>query len=137
MSKVEIELLGDIAGKLEMLLLVLANRNMRRAIEKNIGGHQARIGIKPDRGILAVPAGLFLELSHAVEPADACHAIEDPGKLSMFGDLALVEHDVPVRIDAASDESGRDFPDVRLQFLRLLRHGDRVQINHTIDAIVG
>ena len=102
--------MGDVAGKLEMLLLILADRNMGRAIGKNIGGHQAWIGIKPDGRILAVLAGLFLELGHAIEPADARHAIEHPGKLGMLGDLALVEHDVLFGIDAAGDEGGRDFP---------------------------
>ena len=136
-GEIEIEFLRDVAGKFEMLLLVLANRDMRRAIGKNVGGHQTGIGIKPDGGVLAVLAGLFLELRHAIEPADARHAIEHPGELGMLGDLALVEDDVFFGIDAAGDEGGRDFPDARLQFLRLLRQGDRMQIDDAIDAIMG
>ncbi len=136
-GKIEIEFLRDVAGEFEMLLLVLADRDMGRAIDKNIGGHQTRIGIKPDGGVLAVLARLLLELRHAVEPADARHAIEHPGELGMFGNLALVEHDMFFGIDAAGDEGGRDFPDARLQFLRLLRQRDRVQIDDAIDAIMG
>ena len=85
LGEIEIEFLGDVAGEFEMLLLVLADRHMGRAIDENIGGHQAGIGIEPDRGVLAVLAGLFLELRHAVEPADPRHAIEHPGELGMFG----------------------------------------------------
>ena len=70
-----------------MLLLVVADRNMRRAIGQNVGRHQVRIGIEPDGRLLAVFAGLLLELRHAVEPAEPGDAIEDPGKLGMRADL--------------------------------------------------
>ena len=59
------------------------------------------IGIKPDRCVLAILAGLFLELRHAVQPAEARHAIEHPGELGMLGDLALIEDDMFLGIDAA------------------------------------
>jgi len=36
-----------VAGKLEMLLLVVADRHVGRVIEQNVGGHQVRIDIKP------------------------------------------------------------------------------------------
>ena len=53
-----------------MLLLVLADRHMGRVIEQNVGGHQVRIDVEPGRGVLAVLAGLLLELRHAVQPAE-------------------------------------------------------------------
>ena len=120
-----------------MLLLVLANRDMGRAIGKNIGGHQARIGIKPHGSVLAVFSRFLLELRHAIEPAEAGHAIEHPGELGMLADLALVEHDMFFGIDAAGDEGRRHFPDARLQFVRVLWKRDRVKIDHAIDAGVG
>ena len=55
----------------------------------------------------------------------------------MFGDLALVEDDVLARIDAGRDECGRHFADIALQLGRRLRHGDRVQVDDAIDAVVG
>ena len=136
-GKVEIEFLGDIARKFEMLLLVLANWDMGRAIGKNIGGHQARIGIKPNRGVLAVFSRFLLELRHAIEPAEARDAIEHPGELGMSPNLALVKHDMFFKIDAAGDEGRRNLPDAGLQFVRLLRKRDRVKIDHAIDAGVG
>ena len=129
--------MGDVAGEFEMLFLVLANRDMGRAIGKNIGGHQARIGIKPNRGVLAVLAGFLLKLRHAIEPAEARHAIQHPGELRMLANLALVKHDMFFRIDAARDEGRRHFPDARLQFVRLLRKRDGVKIDDAIDAVVG
>ena len=68
-----------------MLLLILADRHVRRAVDQNVGGHQVRIGVEADRRVLAVLAGLLLELGHAVEPAEAGDAIEHPGE---FGVLA-------------------------------------------------
>ena len=119
-----------------MLLLVLADRHVGRAIDQNVGGHQARIGVKADRCVLAVLAGLLLELRHAVEPAHAGDAIEHPGELGVLGDLALVEDDVLLRIDAAGDESRGHLARRARQFGRVLPHRDRVQIDDAIDAVV-
>src|SRR5690606_14519497 len=84
---VVVEFLRDIAREFQMLLLVFANGYMRRAIDENVGRHQARIGVEPDRSVLAVLAGLLLELRHAVQPAHARDAIEDPGELRVFVNL--------------------------------------------------
>ena len=91
--EVVVELLGDVARKLEVLLLVLADRHVRGVIEQNVGGHQIGIGEQSDRGVLAVLARLLLELGHPVEPAEPGDAIEHPGELGVTGDLALNEDD--------------------------------------------
>ena len=111
-GKVVVELGGDVAGKLEMLLLVLADRDMGGEIGEDVGGHQVRIGEQPDAGVLAVLAGLFLELGHAVQPAHAGDAVEHPGELGMGVDLALVEDDMGLRVDAGGEEGGGHFPRV-------------------------
>ena len=82
--KVVVEFLGDVAGQLEMLLLVVADRHMGGAIGEDVGRHQGRIGEQADRGVLAVLAGLLLELRHAVQPAHAGDAVEDPGELGVL-----------------------------------------------------
>ena len=46
LGEVVVELLRDVAGKLEMLLLVLAHGNVGRVIEQNVGGHQVRIDVE-------------------------------------------------------------------------------------------
>ena len=92
-GEVVVELDGDVAGQLEMLLLVLADRHMGGEIGEDVGGHQHRIVVEADRGVLAVLAGLLLELGHAVEPAEPGDAVEHPGKFGMDADLALVEDD--------------------------------------------
>ena len=133
---VVVELLRDVARQLHVLLLVFADRHMRCAIDQDVGRHQVWIGVKSDRGILAVLAGLLLELGHAIEPAQPRHAVEHPGELGVLGNLALVEHDVLLRIDAAGDERRGHLADRLGQLVRLLPHRDGVQVDHAIDAVV-
>ena len=99
-AEVAVELLGDVASQFQVLLLVLADGNVRRLVEENVGRHQVRVGVEADRGVLPVLARLLLELRHPVEPAETGDAVEDPGELRVRGDLALVEDDVLPRIDA-------------------------------------
>ena len=108
-AEIIVEFLGDVARQFQMLLLVLAHRHMRRLVDQDVGGHQHRIGVKPDAGAFLVLAGFFLELGHAVHPAQPRHAIEDPGQLGMFRHLALVEDGRARGIDAGGDIGGGDF----------------------------
>ena len=117
-----------------MLLLVVADRNVGRPINENIGGHQDGVVVKPDRGVLPVLARLLLELGHAVEPAEPGDAIEHPGKLGVLGDPALVENDVGLRIDAAGEKGRGHFAGRAPKLLGLVRQGHRVQVDDAIDA---
>ena len=86
-----------------MLLLVLADRHVRRLVEQDVGRHQHRIGVEAEPGHLALLAGLFLELGHPVEPAERGQAAEQPGELGVGGDHALVEDDAALGVDAGGD----------------------------------
>jgi hypothetical protein len=119
-----------------MLLLVFADRHVGRAINQDVGRHQIGIDVEPDRGVLAVLAGLLLELRHAVEPADAGDAIEHPGELGVLGDLALVEDDVLCRIDAAGKKRRGDLAGRLGQLGRVLPDRDGVHVDDAIDAVV-
>ena len=120
-----------------MLLLVLAHRNVGGVIAEDIGRHEHRVGIEADRCRFLVLAGLFLELRHAVEPADPADAAEDPGELGVLGHLALVEDDALLRIESAGEIGGGDVDDGPAQLFRVLPHGDGVHVHHAIDALVG
>ncbi len=135
-AEIVVEFLRDVARQLEMLLLVLADRNVGRAVDQDVGRHQVRIDVQTDRGVLAVLAGLLLELRHAVEPAHARDAVEHPGELGVLGHLALVEDDVLVRVDAAGDEGGGHLARRLRQLGRILPDRDGVQVDHAIDAVV-
>ncbi len=118
-----------------MLLLVLADGNVRRLVEKDVGRHQVGVGIEADRGVLLVLARLLFELRHPVEPAETGDAVEDPGELRMCGDLALVEDDMRPRVDARGQHRRRNLPRVGGQFPRVLPDGDGVQIDDAEDAL--
>src|SRR4029077_2154633 len=118
-----------------MLLLVFADRHMGGAINQNIGSHQRRIGVEADRSILAILAGLLLELRHAGKPTQPRHAIEYPGELGVLGDLALVEYDIFFWIDSAGEKGGGNLADGTRQFTGLLPHGNGVQIDDAINAV--
>ena len=135
-GEIIIEFLRNVARELQMLFPILAHRHVRRAVDQNVCGHQVRIDIQSDRGVLTILARLFLELGHTIEPADAGDTIENPGELGMFGDLALVENDVLLWIDAAGEERSGDFTRGARQFGRILPYGDGVQVDNAVDAVI-
>ena len=99
----------------------------------------------PDRAVwtyrdlprhLALLAGLFLELCHSVKPAERGHARQYPGQLAMRGDHALVEDDAVLGVDPGGDIGGGDLAGRGAQLGRVLRHGQRVQVDDAEDALV-
>ena len=134
--KVVVEFLGDVARQLQVLLLVVADRHMGGAVGEDVGRHQRRIGEQADRGVLAVLAGLLLELRHAREPAHAGDAVEDPGKLGVLDDPALVEDDVALRVDAGRQERRRHLARRLDELDGILPGGDGVLVDDAIDAVV-
>src|SRR5712675_1176705 len=117
-----------------MLLLVFAHRHMGGMVGKDVRRHQIWIDIQPDGRILAILAGLVLELGHAVQPADARHAVEYPSELGMDSCLRLIEQNGTHRIDADSHAGGCHLPRGSRELGGLLPYGDRVHVDHTIDA---
>jgi hypothetical protein len=132
---VVIELLRDIACELDMLLLVLAHRHMRRLVEQDVGGHQRRIGVEAERRGLAVFACLVLELRHPIHPADARDAIEHPGELGVGGHRTLQQDDVLPVVDAGRHQRRGAEARIGGELLGLLEHRDRMHIDDAIDAL--
>ncbi len=117
-----------------MLLLVFAHRHMGRLVEQHVRRLEHGIGVERDRGALAILARFVLELGHAVEPADPCRAVEQPGELAMRGHVALAEQGRFGRIDPGRDQSGGHFADPAAQACRFLVEADRVEIGEEEEA---
>src|SRR5229473_1564353 len=127
---------GDVAGQLDMLLLVFADRDMRRLVQEDVCRHQHRIAIEAEPGHLALLGGLLLELGHPVEPAKRGQAAEQPGELGMGADHALVEDDAALGVDAGRDIGGCDLARRGAQLIGVLRLGQRVHDYECILCIV-
>jgi hypothetical protein len=127
-GEIIVELLRDVARQLDMLLLIVANRDMGGLVQQHVCGLQDRVGEQRDRLAFAVLAGLILPLGHAVEPAHPRGAIEQPLQFGMSRNLGLVEQDRLVGIDPAGDQGGDHLERGRIELGRVMRHADGVQI---------
>ena len=100
-----VEPLGEVAGELEVLALVLADGHEVRAVEQDVGGLEHRVGEQPDAGgALAALGRLVLELGHPPGLAEAGQALEHPAQLRVGRDVALDEDRRPVRVHAHREQ---------------------------------
>ncbi len=68
LAEAGVEALGDVARELEVLALIVPDRDPICLVEKDVAGHQHRIREQAGRDELA-PVGLVLELRHPAELA--------------------------------------------------------------------
>ena len=132
-----VERAGDVAGELQMLLLVLADRHVGRLVDQDVGRHQHRVGEQADRRVLAVLAGLLLELGHPVEPAHLADAAQHPGELGVRRDVALHEQDRALRVDAGGEQGGGRLAGVAAQLVGVLQRGQGVLVDQAVEAVIG
>ena len=118
-----------------MLFLVLAHRNHGGVIGQDVGGHQGGIGVKTQRDVFGVLAGLVLELGHAAHPAHARHAVENPAKFDMGRNLRLVEQDRARWVDPGGDKGGGTLARGVAQLGGVLPGGDGMHVDHAIDGL--
>ena len=78
---------GQIARQLDVLFLVLADRNDIRIIQQDVSSHQNRIGEQSDRDIFAFSFGLIFELRHPFSLAKVRLARQDPSQFRVLRDL--------------------------------------------------
>src|SRR6266550_1061568 len=119
-----------------MLLLIFADRHQVRLIKQNIGGHQYRIIKVTDAYALFLFAGLVFELRHPLEFGHARDAVEEPSQLSMCRHVGLYEDSRNFRVNADGEIDAGQFPGLRREHFRILRQGDRVEIDDAKKAFV-
>ena len=130
-----VEALGDVAGELEVLALVVAHRHLVGVVQEDVGRLQRRVGEQPG-GDEVLPLGLVLELRHAPQLPEAGDALQDPGQLGVLGHVALDEQgaDAPgrARRPAAPGPArgclARSSPGV-------LGHGEGVEVDDAEEAV--
>ena len=130
-----VETLGHVPGQLAVLLLVLTHRDEIRLVEKNIRGHQGRVGEQAAVDVLLVLGGLVLELGHAAEFAEHGITVQHPAQLRVGGDVGLDEQSVLLRVQAAGDILGQLLQGAAAQVGGGLPDGDGVHIRHKVIAV--
>ncbi len=126
--KREVEALRDVARELEVLALVVADRDEIGLVEQDVAGHQDRVREEAG-GDELLPLALVLELRHAAELAVARHRREQPRGLGVRADVALREDGRALGIEAGGEEHRGEIERRVAERLRLVVDGDRVQVD--------
>jgi hypothetical protein len=129
---------GDVAGDLDVLALVVADRDLVRVVEHDVGGLQRRIGEQPGRHELVLALGaLVLELGHPRQLAVADRALHDPAQLVVLGHVALYEH----RRDVGSRPMAKNIAASDIVWLAehagLVGDGECVQVDDAVERVAG
>ena len=85
----------------------------------------------------SAPGGLVLELRHAPQLAHVRDGVEEPHELAVRGHMALHEDDRPFRVHPARQEQVDQVDGVAPELGADLAHGDRVQVDRAVHAVVG
>ena len=124
---------GDVAGDLDVLLLILAHRDDIAVVHQNIRRHEHGIGEEAVRGMKAA-GDLVLVAVAALQQAHGRDGAENPGKLAVLRHITLAEEDAFRRIKAAGEEIDGEFADVLAQPVAILHGGEGMVVG---DEVVG
>ena len=133
-----VEPLRQVAGQLEVLALVLADRHLVGLVQQDVGGLQDRVGEQPDaRRCPRRPRRLVLELRHPAGLAEAGEAAEHPGQLrrARARGSGRTASRARGRRPAASSCAHAD-PGPLAQRVRVVLDGDRVQVDDAVERVV-
>ena len=130
-----VEPLGDVAGDLQVLLLVLAHRHKVGVVEQDVGRLEHGIGKK------AVIGGepllhLVLEAHGLLQPAHGRDRGEQPGQLGRLGHVRLDEERGLLRIQPQGQEIDEHVEDILTHPGRVAHAGQRVVIGDEVIGLV-
>ena len=128
LAEARVEALGEVARELEVLALIVADRDEIGLVEQDVARHQDRIREQARRDELLLVA-LLLELGHPAELAVARDGREQPGRLGVRGDVALREDRRALRIEARGDQHREQVVGRAAERLRVVLDRDRVQVD--------
>ena len=94
---------GHVAGQLQVLALVVADRDGGGVVEEDVGRHEDGVGEEPHpRRLLAL--ALVLELGHAAQLAHGGGALEQPGQPGVLGHVALDEEGAALGVEPDGEQ---------------------------------
>ena len=134
LAEARVEALGDVACELEVLPLVVTDRDDVGLVEQDVAGHQHRVREEPGRDELAL-VGLVLELGHPAELAVARDGRQEPARLRVRGHLALGENRRPLGIEPRRQQRREEIECALVKVGRVVVGGDRVQVDDAEEAL--
>ena len=134
LAEAPVEALRDVPRQLEMLPLVVADRDDVGLVEKDVAGHQHRVVEEPGGDELLL-CGALLELRHAPELAPARDRAQQPRGLGVRLHVALDEDGRAVGVEARREQPRCDGKRRLAQHVRLERRRDRVQVDDAEERV--
>ena len=99
-----VEPLRDVAHQLDVLALIVADRDVGSSVREHVGCHEHGVKNRPAGHQLALLFGLLLELVHPVEIAVGRHRAQQPGQLGVLMDVGLPEEDAAVGVEPCCEQ---------------------------------
>src|ERR671924_263856 len=124
----------DVAGQLEVLALIVADRDDVGLVEQDVAGHQHGVVEEPGGDELLLLRAL-LELGHPAQLAEARDRAEQPSRLGVRGDVALREDGRALRVEPGGEEERGDREGRLAEDVRLERRRDRVQVDDAEEGV--
>ena len=132
-----VETLGGVASQLNVLALIVSDRNLVGVVQQNVCGHEGRVREEArEHALVVLLARLVFELGHAGKFAVPNGALHNPAELRVLGHMTLNKDGAYVRIQTSSEEHRCRFSRFIAQDGRVTAHGERVEIDHTVEAVL-
>src|SRR5262245_17749492 len=129
-----VEPLGDVPRELEVLPLVVADRDDVGLVQQDVAGHQHRVREQAGRDEVP-PVGLVLELRHPPELAEAGDGREQPTRLGVRRDVALREDRRALGVEPGGEQHRVEVERALAQVGRVVLDRDRVQVDDAEERI--
>ena len=126
----------NVAAKLDVLLLVNADRNNIGLIEKNVCRHEYGVGEKTCVDVVRMLGTLILKLRHAGKLTVHGEAVEDPGKLRVRGHVRLHVERVLFGVKTARHVKRQRFVGATAQLGGVLTYRDRMLVHDAVEALI-
>ena len=134
LAEARVEALRDVPRELEVLALVVADRDDVGLVEQDVPGHQHRVREEAGGDELA-PVRLVLELRHPAELAEARDRAEQPGRLRVRGHVALREDGRAARVEPRREQHRGKVERPLVEVGDVVLDRDRVQVDDAEEAL--
>ena len=127
-----VELLPQVPCYLQILKIILSDRNSGCFIQKNICSLKDGVYEETQRDLTQL-CSFFLVLCQGAKPWNWGKTGKNPAEFGMFRNCRLLEQDALGWREATGKQRGSHSPNICSEHLRVLRQCDRMHINHTED----